>query len=248
MPLLPRGCGPISGAAGGGRARCGWRPGLVVGRLVHEYSVRVLRSTVHRHEAQSLPKSRRPAQCGERGGQGRVRTGDLSLFRRTLLPTELPGQCWDYQHKSGDEDITASATPTGLEPATSAVTGRRANQLRYGALKALGLCCFIEAACRTLPDQGLARQIASSTLGRAPGQVEVVDSSQPAALDDAPRACALTGGRRHRGDATAPRQCQRAPPQLRGRRANSHHTPCRRRRRCRGRGTSRIRPLRHRRP
>jgi hypothetical protein len=29
--------------------------------------------------------------------------------------------------------ITAFATPTGLEPATSAVTGRRANQLRYGA-------------------------------------------------------------------------------------------------------------------
>ena len=26
------------------------------------------------------------------------------------------------------------ATPTGLEPAASAVTGRRANQLRYGAL------------------------------------------------------------------------------------------------------------------
>jgi hypothetical protein len=25
------------------------------------------------------------------------------------------------------------ATPTGLEPAASAVTGRRANQLRYGA-------------------------------------------------------------------------------------------------------------------
>ena len=31
-------------------------------------------------------------------------------------------------------DITAYATPTGLEPATSAVTGRRANQLRHGAL------------------------------------------------------------------------------------------------------------------
>jgi hypothetical protein len=29
--------------------------------------------------------------------------------------------------------ITAYATPTGLEPATSAVTGRRANQLRHGA-------------------------------------------------------------------------------------------------------------------
>ncbi|MEY4899762.1 MAG: hypothetical protein RI895_184, partial [Actinomycetota bacterium] len=26
-----------------------------------------------------------------------------------------------------------AATPTGLEPATFAVTGRRANQLRYGA-------------------------------------------------------------------------------------------------------------------
>jgi hypothetical protein len=30
--------------------------------------------------------------------------------------------------------ITSFATPTGLEPATSAVTGRRANQLRHGAL------------------------------------------------------------------------------------------------------------------
>ena len=29
--------------------------------------------------------------------------------------------------------LTRLATPTGLEPATSAVTGRRANQLRYGA-------------------------------------------------------------------------------------------------------------------
>ena len=28
---------------------------------------------------------------------------------------------------------SSEATPTGLEPATSAVTGRRANQLRYGA-------------------------------------------------------------------------------------------------------------------
>ena len=34
---------------------------------------------------------------------------------------------WRNHHRS-------SATPTGLEPATSAVTGRRANQLRYGAL------------------------------------------------------------------------------------------------------------------
>lgn len=32
------------------------------------------------------------------------------------------------------------ATLTGLEPATSAVTGRRANQLRYRA-KRIQLCC-----------------------------------------------------------------------------------------------------------
>ena len=34
-------------------------------------------------------------------------------------------------------DSVWSATPTGLEPATSAVTGRRANRLRYGANEAL---------------------------------------------------------------------------------------------------------------
>jgi hypothetical protein len=33
--------------------------------------------------------------------------------------------------------LRSRATPTGLEPATSAVTGRRANQLRYGALMVL---------------------------------------------------------------------------------------------------------------
>jgi hypothetical protein len=32
-----------------------------------------------------------------------------------------------------DRALLVSATPTGLEPAASAVTGRRANQLRYGA-------------------------------------------------------------------------------------------------------------------
>ncbi len=35
----------------------------------------------------------------------------------------------------GTGNRCTSATPTGLEPATSAVTGRRANQLRYGALR-----------------------------------------------------------------------------------------------------------------
>src|SRR5829696_10508520 len=70
-------------------------------------------------------------------GQGRGRTGDLSLFRRTLLPAELPGQLMlvgGWKEGSSPYRHRASATPTGLEPATSAVTGRRANQLRHGAL------------------------------------------------------------------------------------------------------------------
>src|SRR5262249_10053407 len=61
--------------------------------------------------------------CANACGQGRDRTGDLPLFRRTLIPTELPGP-------TAPLCLAAVATLTGLEPATSAVTGRRANQLR----------------------------------------------------------------------------------------------------------------------
>src|SRR4029453_19506050 len=56
-----------------------------------------------------------------RGGQGRGRTADLPIFSRTLVPTELPGR-----------DV--SAVLTGLEPATSALTGRRALQLLHRTL------------------------------------------------------------------------------------------------------------------
>jgi hypothetical protein len=65
--------------------------------------------------------------CTNPGGQGRDRTGDLPLFRRTLIPTELPG-------RKAPPCLAVAATLTGLEPATSAVTGRRANQLRHRAL------------------------------------------------------------------------------------------------------------------
>ena len=55
------------------------------------------------------------------GGQGRGRTADLPLFRRTLIPTELP-------------DLALAPAPgaravlTGFEPATSTLTGWRALQ------------------------------------------------------------------------------------------------------------------------
>ncbi len=86
-------------------------------------------------------RRQRVAGCSRRDavhvcGQGRGRTADLSLFRRALVPTELPAPAGD-EHRA--------ATLTGLEPATSAVTGRRANQLRYRAL----LCC-----CRACPQRG----------------------------------------------------------------------------------------------
>ena len=75
-----------------------------------------------------------PKHTGGDGGQGRDRTGDLPLFRRTLIPTELPGR---KAPVTTPKRLAKLATLTGLEPATSAVTGRRANQLRHRAL----LCC-----------------------------------------------------------------------------------------------------------
>src|SRR4029453_5197483 len=84
-------------------------------------------------------------------GQGRGRTADLSLFRRALVPTELPAprRC---EHRG--------ATLTGLEPATSAVTGRRANQLRYRAK----LWIFVRAP------NGV-RTRATALKGRRPGPI-----------------------------------------------------------------------------
>src|SRR6267154_2199997 len=51
------------------------------------------------------------------GGQGRGRTADLPLFRRTLIPTELPD-------RAGDSP--GCAVLTGFEPAASTLTGWRA--------------------------------------------------------------------------------------------------------------------------
>ena len=53
-----------------------------------------------------------------------------------------------------------TATLTGLEPATSAVTGRRANQLRYRALRI--------QLCRWLSDPNGIRTRAAAVKGRCP--------------------------------------------------------------------------------
>ena len=62
----------------------------------------------------------------------------------------------------------SSATPTGLEPAASAVTGRRANQLRYGALVCVTVLRFRvpNRSARSTPN-GI-RTRATAVKGRRP--------------------------------------------------------------------------------
>ena len=70
-------------------------------------------------------RSKTPTPCGVGVcGQNQDRTGDLPLFRRTL-----------YRLSYRATGLVTLATLTGLEPATSAVTGRRANQLRHRAVR-----------------------------------------------------------------------------------------------------------------
>lgn len=61
-----------------------------------------------------------------------------------------------------------AATPTGLEPATSAVTGRRANQLRYGA-SCEGRCPFGQ----------LEKHNASDPLSRNRARIWRLDKKEP---------------------------------------------------------------------
>ena len=62
------------------------------------------------------------------GGQGQDRTVDLPLFRRTLVPTELPGLAGRFPGPAECSAERNGAVLTGFEPATSALTGRRALQ------------------------------------------------------------------------------------------------------------------------
>ena len=77
--------------------------------------------------------SRSPGSPLNKGGQGRSRTADLPLFRRTLYQLSyLTGEKGRRRCVCTPAAFLL-ATQTGLEPATSAVTGRHANQLRYWA-------------------------------------------------------------------------------------------------------------------
>ena len=78
------------------------------------------------------------------GSDGR-RSRDLTIFSRALY--QLSYRAMRNRFLIDRKPLLAKrlccfATLTGLEPATSAVTGRRANQLRYRA-KLLSFNCFV---------------------------------------------------------------------------------------------------------
>src|SRR5689334_4179568 len=111
-------------------------------------------------------------ETSPRGGQGRDRTGDLPLFRRTLIPTELPGRKAPKPQTQVPRQTLA--TLTGLEPATSAVTGRRANQLRHRALLFVPCDSIVRGAART--PYGI-RTRATALKGRRPRPLD--EGGQP---------------------------------------------------------------------
>ena len=110
--------------------------------------------------AQLHKNPRSPRGLRGSGGSDRRRSGDLSIFSRTLYQLS-------YRARTGTITVW-SATPTGLEPATSAVTGRRANQLRYGALqqvRPIELLLFHNCGSRT--PNGIRTRVAA-VKGRCP--------------------------------------------------------------------------------
>jgi hypothetical protein len=103
--------GPSNQGVPGGRKLAACRRGGRPGRCLNDASIRRL---VQRGSLRSGV-----AELGECGGQGRDRTADLAVFSRTLyrlsyLPAGLGG---------GERLRSATAVPTGFEPATSALTG-----------------------------------------------------------------------------------------------------------------------------
>ena len=119
---------------------------------------------------------------GTRCGQGRARTADLSLFRRTLLPTELPGRSGvrqGLQPQTARSRPRRSATQTGLEPATFAVTGRRANQLRHWALQCPATCSGTVRRFRRPRNYSVGSRRGKNRIGRHPHDGSGADQRLP---------------------------------------------------------------------
>ncbi len=81
-------------------------------------------------------RKRQQAPAGACGGRDRRRSGDLPLFRRTLCQLSYSTEC-DMERVAHHIRNEAAkwqprAVPTGLEPATSGLTGRRELQLHHG--------------------------------------------------------------------------------------------------------------------
>lgn len=84
-------------------------------------------------EAPETAAGQRPRAlaCSCSCGRDRRRSGDLPLFRRSLCRLSYPTVDCHRLPDDGHADLEgehASAVPTGFEPATSALTGRRALQ------------------------------------------------------------------------------------------------------------------------
>ena len=111
-------------------------------------------------ERREVPQPGRatPADSKGCGGSDGRRSRDLTIFSRALY--QLSYRAWLRKRPLLERrSRIASATLTGLEPATSAVTGRHANQLRYRA-KLMKLC--------VMRDPNGIRTRAAAVKGRCP--------------------------------------------------------------------------------
>ena len=129
--------------------------------------------------ARSVSKSARNQLWGRRNPRAKALTCGFVVARGGVEPPTFRfsvGRSYQLSYLALQKLSATgkkSATPTGLEPATSAVTGRRANQLRYGALG---------KALMRIPN-GI-RTRATAVKGRGPGPL---DDGDPEMLTRAPR-------------------------------------------------------------
>jgi hypothetical protein len=132
---LPLGLAPFADGRDQGAVRC-WRTGRP--RLSGDGDATRVQGgarALHVHQAAAKRGLERRPGASRGEPQPSPNTG-LELGRCTTVRVGRGGVEPPTFRFSGGRSYRLSylpATPTGLEPATSAVTGRRANQLRYGA-------------------------------------------------------------------------------------------------------------------